>query len=91
MDEAVIRNIHTAVTHWAQRTFSTDELLIGDAALDKDEEGRFLIDIAIRPVGRWLVAEVWLDEQGQVETVNNLGEGLPLDNQAWPWPEEDAT
>lgn len=41
-------------------------------------------DVAAQPVGYWLVAEVWLDEGGQVETVNNLGEGLPLDNAAWP-------
>jgi hypothetical protein len=31
--------------------------------------------------------EVWLND-GDVETVNNLGEGLPLEDMAWPWPED---
>jgi hypothetical protein len=89
MNQAVSQIIHTAVTRWARHTFTTDEeLLIGAVAADGDEEGRYLVDIAARQVGRWLVAEVWLDERGRVETINNLGEGLPLENPEWPWPED---
>jgi hypothetical protein len=88
MNEAVSRTIQTAVTRWARQTFATEELFIRAIAPDGEEEGRFLVDVAARPVGYWLVAEVWLDERGRVETINNLGEGLPLDNAAWPWPED---
>jgi hypothetical protein len=30
--------------------------------------------------------EVWLNN-GDVETINALGEGLPLEDMEWPWPE----
>jgi hypothetical protein len=88
MNQAVSQIIYTAVTRWARHTFSDEELVIGAVAADEDKEGRYLVDIAARQVGRWLVAEVWLDARGRVETINNLGEGLPLENSEWPWPED---
>jgi hypothetical protein len=42
--------------------------------------------LAVRPLGYWLAAEAWLSD-GQIEAINDLGEGLPLANTDWPWPE----
>jgi hypothetical protein len=86
MNDEVLNMIQTAVAAWSRQTFTTDEVVIGEIAQDEEEE-RYLVDLAARPVGYWLVVEVWL-EDGRVTTVNNLGEGLPLDNSVWPWPED---
>jgi hypothetical protein len=86
MDDEVVKLIQTAVAAWCRQAFTTDEVVIGEIAQDEEEE-RYLVDLAARPVGYWLVVEVWL-EDGRVTTINNLGEGLPLDNPAWPWPED---
>ena len=51
-----------------------------------DEDGtRYLADYAVRCEGRWLIAEIWVRE-GKILNINDLGEGLPLDNAEWPWP-----
>jgi hypothetical protein len=86
MSNEVVNVIQTAVFAWARRTFATGEVAIGEVALD-EEEGRYLVDLAARPAGYWLVVEVWL-ENGGVVAVNDLGEGLPLNGAEWPWPEE---
>jgi hypothetical protein len=86
MDNAATSLIQTTVTNWATRTFATDEVVLGQIALD-DQEDRYLVDVAARPVGYWLLVEVWL-EDGRVVAMNDLGEGLPLVNSEWPWPED---
>ena len=52
-----------------------------------DEADRYLVDFAVRTVGRWLVAEVWVFD-GRILGVNDIGEGLPLEDAVWPWPAE---
>jgi hypothetical protein len=81
-DDEVVNVIQTAVAAWARRAFATNEVAIGEVALD-EEVGRLLVDLAARPVSYWLVVEVWL-EHGRVVAVNDLGEGLPL-NGAGGW------
>jgi hypothetical protein len=85
MDDTTFQIIHTAVTHWARARFNTDEIVIADIDPD-DEPEQYLVVLAARPLAYWLAVEVWLSD-GQVETINDLGEGLPLVEQAWPWPE----
>ena len=95
MDDELLAQIKTAVSDWASRNHSTDQVVIGLAAEDEgqedDEEGeRYLVDFAVRSVGYWLVAEVWVSE-GEILGVNDLGEGLPIDGAEWPWPVEDLS
>jgi len=81
-------HIKSAVNDWACQTFSSDEVIIGSATLDafdEDEAERFLVDFAVRPVDHWSVAEVWVSD-GRILAINDIGEGLPLDNAEWPWP-----
>jgi hypothetical protein len=87
MDHTLNAQINTAVTHWAKQTYQTQDILIADVSPDDEEPERYLVILAIRPLGYWLVAEAWL-QNGRVEAINDLGEGLPLDDTAWPWPEQ---
>ena len=86
MDTTITKTIHTAVTDWARTRFNTDEIIIADINPD-DEPEQYLVVLAARPLAYWLAVEVWLRD-GQVETINDLGEGLPLVEQPWPWPED---
>lgn len=88
MQEELLARIKSAVAKWAKAAYDSDEIIIGMAAEDdiEDEEGtRYLVDYAVRREGQWLVAEVWV-ENNTILTINDLGEGLPLDNSDWPWP-----
>jgi hypothetical protein len=88
MQEELLAQIKSAVASWARTAYDSEEIIIGMAAEDDidDEEGtRFLVDYAVRQEGQWLVAEVWV-EKGAILGINDLGEGLPLDNAEWPWP-----
>jgi hypothetical protein len=87
MNDNSIQMIITAVTHWARETYQTQDILIADVSPDDEDPERYLVILAIRPLGYWLVAEAWLQDGG-VEAINDLGEGLPLDDTAWPWPEQ---
>jgi hypothetical protein len=87
MNTNTSQTIHTAVTHWARARFHTDEIVIADIDPD-DEPEQYLVVLAVRPLAHWLAVEVWLSGDGQVETINDLGEGVPLVEQAWPWPED---
>ena len=86
MDTNTSQTIRTAVTHWARARFHTAEIVIADIDPD-DEPEQYFVVLAARPLAFWLAVEVWLSD-GQVETINDLGEGVPLVEQAWPWPED---
>ncbi len=88
MQEELLAHIKSAVASWARAAYDSNEIVIGMAAEDEidDEDGtRYLVDYAVRQEGQWLVAEVWVDN-GAILNINDLGEGLPLDNSEWPWP-----
>jgi hypothetical protein len=88
MQATISEQIKSAVAEWARSAYDSDEIVVGTAAEDDvdDEEGiRFLVDYAVRHEGQWMVAEVWLQDGGIV-SINDLGEGLPLDDATWPWP-----
>jgi hypothetical protein len=70
----------------AGETYPTEEIVVANVSQDEDETERYLVILAVRPLDYWLVIEVWLDG-GEVEAVNALGEGLPLEDTEWPWPE----
>jgi hypothetical protein len=83
MDEELMAQLQTAVAEWAKQSYGTDDVVAGLAAID-EEENRYLVDFAVRPVGYWQVAEVWLDGT-RVQAINDLGEGIPLSQVPWPW------
>ena len=89
MQEELLAQIKSSVESWAQTTFASDEVIVGTASEDDakdDEDGmRVLVDFAVRQEGRWMIAEVWMDD-GVILSINDLGEGLPLDDSEWPWP-----
>lgn len=92
MKDKVLARIRAAVADWAEQLFNSDQIYIGTPAEDDDEDEkakRFLVDFAVRNVGYWQVAEVWV-LNGRVVSINDLGEGLPLDNTEWPWPEQEV-
>ncbi|MGW8317701.1 MAG: hypothetical protein ACWGPS_00540 [Candidatus Promineifilaceae bacterium] len=92
MEDELIAQIKAAVAEWARKTHGTDQVVVGWAAQDDaedDEADRYLVDFAVRSVGYWLVAEVWVTDNGRILSVNDLGEGIPLDEAEWPWPTEE--
>jgi hypothetical protein len=92
MEATLEQQIKSAVLDWASLAYRTQEIIVGSAAQDGAEDhgagdsdaDRYLVDYAVRAVGRWLVAEVWLTGQ-EIFSINDLGEGLPLDDIRWPW------
>jgi hypothetical protein len=99
MENGLLAQIKAAVAEWASQSHGTNEIVIGMAAededqedgLEDDEEGeRYLVDFAVRSVGHWLVAEVWVSD-GAILGLNDLGEGLPIDGAEWPWPAEETS
>lgn len=93
MEDELLVQIKAAVAEWVQAAYDSDEIIIGMAAEDDidDEDGtRYLVDFAVRQEGQWLVAEVWVDD-GTILSINDLGEGLPLDNTEWPWPAVESS
>jgi hypothetical protein len=89
VDKDITAYLQQAVAAWARETHATDAVVIGGVDIEEDRE-RFLVDVAVKPVGHWILVEVWLDEQKQVQAINDLGEGLPLDGRGWPWADEAA-
>jgi len=88
MREDLLARIKSAVADWVRAAYKSDEIIIGMAAEDDIENAdgtRYLVDYAVRQEGQWLVAEVWV-EDGIILGINDVGEGLPLDNSEWPWP-----
>jgi hypothetical protein len=93
VDTKLIEQIRTAVAAWVTDTFETNEIVIGEIAEDneiyegEEEAVRYLVDVAVRSIGYWLVVEAWVQSE-EVLSISNLGEGLPLNDLEWPWPEE---
>ena len=87
METTITQTIQTAVILWARETHQTDDIVIADVSPDDEDPERYLVILAVRPLGYWLVAEAWLQDGG-VEAINDLGEGLPLDDTEWPWLEQ---
>lgn len=101
MEETLDQRIKAAVLDWAVATYRTPEIVVGAAAragsmggedqlIDDDHADRYLVVYAVRIVGRWLVAEIWLRGQ-EILSINDLGEGLPLEDIGWPWAVDDTT
>jgi hypothetical protein len=88
MDDTLMHTMTTAVTLWARETYQTEEIVVADVSQDEEEPERYLVIAAVRPLAYWTAVEVWLND-GDVETVNGLGEGLPLEDTDWPWSETD--
>ena len=88
MQEEMLAQIKSAVTTWVRAAYAGDEVVIGMAAeddIESDDGIRYLVDYAVRREGQWLLAEVWI-KNGAILSINDVGEGLPLDNSEWPWP-----
>jgi len=103
MEVTLEQQIKSAVLDWATVAYGTQEIIVGLAAQDgaenigaedhgagNSDSDRYLVDYAVRAVGRWLVAEVWLNGQ-EIFSINDLGEGLPLDDICWPWTIDETS
>ena len=82
MDAVVTTQLQIAVRAWAAEMYGAEAIAVGDVAYDAEEE-RYLVDFAVKELGYWHVAEVWL-EDGEITLINDLGEGLPLVGAPWP-------
>jgi len=92
MDDALKIQIKTAVMSWAERIFDTKDIILGAVTQDEpdEEEGdRYLVEFAVRSIGYWLIAEVWVASY-EILNINDLGEGLPLEDVTWPWPYDQS-
>lgn len=69
---------------WVKATYQTNQVVAAVIQEEDDETDRYLALIAAANQSGWQAAEVWL-EDGSVATINDLGEGLPPDDLAWPW------
>ncbi len=88
MDDTVKIQIKAAVMSWAEKIFDTTDIILGTVTQDEpdEEEGdRYLVEFAVRSIGYWLIAEVWVAGY-EVVSINDIGEGLPLEDVTWPWP-----
>jgi hypothetical protein len=91
-DTKLIERIRKAVAAWVNDAFETNDIVIGEIAEDnEDYEGeeeavRYLVDVAVRSIGHWLLIEAWVQDE-EVLSISNLGEGIPLNDPAWPWAE----
>lgn len=84
--EVLSRQISHSVIGWVRAAYNVQEVVLGLVEPDEDEPERWLVDFAIPIIPYWQVAEVWV-EDGAVVSVNDLGEGVPPEGIAWPWPE----
>ena len=83
-NKALIEQIKQSVIHWAQTEYAVPEVVLGLVEPDDDEPERWLVDFAVPTIPYWQVAEAWI-ENGQVVSVNDLGEGVPPEGIPWPW------
>lgn len=80
----LIQRIKQSVTNWAQTEYSVPEVVLGLVEPDEDETDRWLVDFAVPTIPYWQVAEVWVEE-GEIVSINDLGEGVPPEGITWPW------
>ena len=78
--------VQQAVTTWAKEYFSTDEIVIYIFDDEDEDPSRYIAVIAVRELDVWQAAEAW-EEGGEIVSINHLGEGAPLDDVVWPWPD----
>lgn len=76
--------LHLSALAWAKDYYQTEQVVVVIIQEEGDEPDRYLALIAAANQSGWQAAEVWL-EDGDVATINDLGEGLPLDGVTWPW------
>lgn len=80
----LIQRIKQSVTNWAQTEYDVPEVVLGLVEPDEDETDRWLVDFAVPTIPYWQVAEVWVEE-GEIVSINDLGEGVPPEGITWPW------
>lgn len=80
----LIQRIRQSVTNWAQTEYAVPEVVLGLVEPDEDETDRWLVDFAVPTIPYWQVAEVWIEE-GEITSVNDLGEGVPPEGITGPW------
>jgi len=80
----LIQRIRQSVTNWAQTEYDVPEVVLGLVEPDEDETDRWLVDFAVPTIPYWQVAEVWVEE-GEIVSINDLGEGVPPEGITWPW------
>lgn len=83
-NEALIQRIKQAAIDWIRAEYNVQEVVLGLVEVDEDESERWLVDFAVPTISYWQVAEVWIEE-GEIASVNDLGEGVPPEGITGPW------
>lgn len=78
--------VELAVQTWAQDYFKSGEVVIYVFADEDEDPSRYIAVIAVRGLDTWQAAEAW-EERGEIVSINHLGEGAPLEDAVWPWPD----
>jgi hypothetical protein len=78
------KRIKTAVVNWAHDYYGVDDVVV--CLFDEEDEDpeRVIAVLAVRGLKEWRAAEIWL-EGNKVASINDLGEGVPPEDVAWPW------
>jgi len=86
MSEKKQERIKTAVVKWAQNYYGADEVVVYLFDEEDEDPERIIAILAVRGRTEWQAAEIWL-ERNKVASINDLGEGVPPEDVAWPWPD----
>lgn len=84
MNEPVSEDVIVAAEAWARSYFDSLEAIGYLAPDEEDEPDLFLVILAVRGQDIWQAVEVWV-EDGEIVSINDLGEGVPPEGVEWPW------
>jgi hypothetical protein len=84
MTTSLLDKVRIAAEAWAMGYFGVGQAVGYVFEDEEDEPGRFIVSLAIAGFTEWQAAEVWI-ENGQIGSINWLGEGLSPDGVEWPW------
>ena len=80
------KGIKTAVINWAHDYYKVNEVVVYLFDEEDEDPERVIAILAVRGLTEWQAAEIWL-ERNKVASINDLGEGVPPEDVAWPWPD----
>jgi len=86
MSDRKQKEIKTAVVKWARDYYGADDAVVYLFDDEDEDPERLIAVLAVRGLDEWQAAEVWL-EGNKVASINELGEGVPPEGVAWPWPD----
>ena len=83
---ALRERMQQAVALWAEEYFGANEIELYLFDDEDEDPSRYIAIIAVHGLDTWQAAEVW-EEEGEIVSINHLGEGVPPEDAVWPWPD----